>query len=33
MHTKLKTLNDLTFQSFDFERHVMKVISETRCVH
>jgi hypothetical protein len=25
-----KTLNDFAFQSFDFERHLMKVIQETR---
>jgi hypothetical protein len=28
-----KTLIYLIFQSFDFERHLMKVITETRRVH
>jgi hypothetical protein len=28
-----KTLDYLTFQSFDFERHLMKVIPETRHAH
>jgi hypothetical protein len=27
------TLNYLAFQSFYFERHLMKVIPETRCAH
>jgi hypothetical protein len=29
----LKTLNYLPFQSFAFERHLMKVIPETRRAH
>jgi hypothetical protein len=28
-----KPLNYLSFQSLDFERHLMKVISETRRTH
>jgi hypothetical protein len=28
-----KTLNYLAFQSFDFERHLMKVVQETRRAH
>jgi hypothetical protein len=29
----LKTLNYLVFQSFEFERHLMKVIPETHRAH